>query len=281
MLSKFREKCTLIYVIIVVLLFKGGQWLGSLLFSDLVKSLPVNENVMQYIFMAINDLFVALIMIILLIATKKISLLNKKGQGFFKSIPIAAYPLCFAFFALAMNIIHATSENIPLNDGLTIFTYIACMFFVGLSEELCNRAISAETLLEHFGTDKKGIWKAAVISGVLFGCLHFFNLKYGDFLKVLVQVIAATATGILYAAIYFRSGNIWLMVMLHALHDIGAAASYGIFQGGELTNMLAGQGPLALLGLVTVIPQMIATFILLRDKKIGEVKATWLKNKEE
>lgn len=279
MLNKFREKYTLIYVIIVVLLFKGGQWLGSLLLSGFVKSLPVNENAMQYIFMAVNDLFVALIMIILLIATKKISLLKKKGQGFFKSLPIAAYPLGFAILAFATNIVHATSENIQLNDALEIVSYIACMFFVGLSEELCNRAISAETLLEHFGTDKKGIWKAAIISGVLFGCLHFFNLQYGDWLKVLVQVIAASATGILYAAIYFRSGNIWLMVVLHALHDIGAAASYGIFQGGDISNMLAGQGPIALLGLVTVIPQMIAAIVLLRDKKINEVKTTWLEIK--
>lgn len=277
MLVKFREKYTLIYVIITVALFKIGQRLGSIVSKllDNANLLTTNENIQDYLVMTINDFVVVIIMIILLLLTNKKELLKKKGQGFFKSMPIAGYPIGFIIFAFVANIVHALSLNTPLNDGLTIFTYLLCMFMVGLSEELCNRAISAQTLLEHYGTDKKGIWKAAIISGVLFGCLHLFNLQYGDTLKVVVQTIAATATGVLYAAIYFRSGNIWLMVVIHALHDIAAASSYGIFNGGSIDNMLASQGTQSLFGLIVVIPQIIAAIYLLRNKKIGEVKITW------
>ncbi len=275
MLKNFKEKYTLIYAIIVVLLFKGGQMLGSFIITDLIKTLPVNEDVMQYIYMIFNDFIVALIMIILLACTNRIGLLKKKGKGYFKSLPIAAYPIGFAILAFFGNVAYAMHENVSLNEGFAIIIFIVCMFFVGLSEELCNRAISAESLLEHYGTDKKGIWKAAIISGILFGCLHLFNLKYGDPIKVTVQVIAAAATGVLYAAIYFRSGNIWLMVTLHALHDIAAAAGYGIFSRGNVTNMLAYSGPEALYGLITVIPQVIVAIFLLRKSKIDEVKTYW------
>lgn len=281
MIKKFKEKYTLIYAIIVVALFKIGQKLGALISSSLYKAnlLPGSENAQEFIAMTINDLVVVLIMIVLLVLTSRTNLLSKKGQGFIKSIPIAAYPIGFLTFALVMNIIYGISDGMKLNDALTIITYIICMFAVGLSEELCNRAISAQSLLEHFGTNKKGIWTSAIISGVLFGCLHLFNLSYGDPIKVIVQVIAAAATGVLYAAIYFRSGNIWLMVVMHAMHDIAAATRYGIFNGGNVTGMLASEGTSALIGLVTVIPEIIAAIYLLRDKKIGEVKTTWLEIK--
>lgn len=277
MIKKLKENYTLIYVIIAVALFKIGQKLGSLISNSLYKAdlLPGSENAQQFIAMTINDLVVVVIMIVLLILTNKTNLLNKKGQGFIKSIPIAAYPVGFIILALVMNISYGLSDNMQINDILTIITYIICMFAVGLSEELCNRAVSALSLLEHFGTNKKGIWTSAIISGVLFGCLHLFNLSYGDPIKVIVQVIAAATTGVLYAAIYFRSGNLWLMVTIHAMHDIAAAARFGIFNGGNVTAMLASEGTTALLGLITVIPQVIAAIYLLRDKKIGEVKTTW------
>ncbi len=65
------------------------------------------------------------------------------------------------------------------------------------------------------------------------------------------------------------------MVTLHALHDIAAAAGYGIFSRGNVTNMLAYSGPEALYGLITVIPQVIVAIFLLRKSKIDEVKTYW------
>ncbi len=50
------------------------------------------------------------------------------------------------------------------------------MMLVGVAEEFLFRGVVAETLLEHFGTSRAGVWKACLLSGVLFGCAHLTNL---------------------------------------------------------------------------------------------------------
>ena len=184
--------------------------------------------------------------------------------------------LRFSLFCLAFQSYSAISGKAPLNDVTTILIFILCMFMVGLSEELCTRTIIAETLLEHYGTSKKGIYLAAIVSGILFGLLHLFNLSSQDTLGTIVQVFAAGAGGITYAAIYFRTGNIWILVFVHMLNDIGTGAFYGLFNNGTLTSALeSDSGGSALYGLVLVIPEIIATIYLLRDAKIHEVKESW------
>ena len=278
MIEKFRDKFVYLFVIIVLGLFKLGQEISDYPIMWLSNILPkfTSESAELYFQQLIADLVVVIIMLIVLAITKKMGLLNKKGRGFIKGMPVALYPLCFSLFCLAFQSYSAISGKAPLNDVTTILIFILCMFMVGLSEELCTRTIIAETLLEHYGTSKKGIYLAAIVSGILFGLLHLFNLSSQDTLGTIVQVFAAGAGGITYAAIYFRTGNIWILVFVHMLNDIGTGAFYGLFNNGTLTNALeSDSGGSALYGLVLVIPEIIATIYLLRDAKIHEVKESW------
>ena len=278
MIEKFRDKFVYLFVIIVLGLFKLGQEISDYPIMWLSNILPkfTSESAELYFQQLIADLVVVIIMLIVLAITKKMGLLNKKGKGFIKSMPVALYPLCFSLFCLAFQSYSAISGKASLNDVTTIVIFILCMFMVGLSEELCTRTIIAETLLEHYGTSKKGIYLAAIVSGILFGLLHLFNLSSQDTLGTIVQVFAAGAGGITYAAIYFRTGNIWILVFVHMLNDIGTGAFYGLFNNGTLTSALeSDSGGSALYGLVLVIPEIIATIYLLRDAKIHEVKESW------
>ena len=60
------------------------------------------------------------------------------------------------------------------------------------------RAISAQTLLEHFGFSKNGVIKACILSGVIFGAMHFVNLFQSDVLSVLAQVLTTSGVGIIF-----------------------------------------------------------------------------------
>ena len=278
MIEKFRDKFVYLFVIIVLGLFKLGQEISDYPIMWLSNILPkfTSESAELYFQQLIADLVVVIIMLIVLAITKKMGLLNKKGKGFIKGMPVGLYPLCFSLFCLAFQSYSAISGKASLNDVTTILIFILCMFMVGLSEELCTRTIIAETLLEHYGTSKKGIYLAAIVSGILFGLLHLFNLSSQDTLGTIVQVFAAGAGGITYAAIYFRTGNIWILVFVHMLNDIGTGAFYGLFNNGTLTSALeSDSGDSALYGLVLVIPEIIATVYLLRDAKIHEVKESW------
>lgn len=284
-MQKIRENTLFVYIycLVVLGLFKLGQNSSDYLISFLYKfiEIPEGDSLSLFFEQLVADLVVVIIMLIVLAITKRIGLLKKKGTGFFKGLPLAAYPLCYCGFVLIVQTYTSINNSYPLNNPITIITFILCMFMVGLSEELCTRTIVAETLLEHYGTSKKGIYMAAIISGILFGCLHLFNLGSESPLTVIVQVIVAGAGGITYAAIYFRSGNIWIPIFIHTLNDIVTGIAYGIFNGGNMGEALAEESGLgALWGLVLVIPEIFVTLHLLRDAKLPEVKERWSEIKD-
>jgi len=66
--------------------------------------------------------------------------------------------------------------------------------------------------------EPRGIWKAAVLSALLFGSMHVFNLLTGtDWTIVGGQTAYATAIGFAYAAYVLYTGLIWPVILVHAL----------------------------------------------------------------
>lgn len=282
MLSKLREKNVYIYVILVLLIFKVVQNLAVYPSVLLYKAglYPTDEAGMTCFAAIVMEVVTSIVMIILLWRSKKLDLLKKKGQGFFKSLPIAGYQLAFVVLSAISIVGHVVSDGAAFQTPTNIVLFVISMLLVGLAEELCCRAIVAESLLEKFGTSKKGVWMAAITSGVLFGMLHLTNLTTGQLVPVLIQTISASISGILFAAVYFRSGNIWVPIFVHGLYDIGTSASSGILQGGSLATMLTNDGSLGTGALLLVlaagtIPPLLVSLFVLRNKKIGEVKTYW------
>jgi membrane protease YdiL (CAAX protease family) len=108
----------------------------------------------------------------------------------------------------------------PLNSAPTILSFCVYMFTVGMAEETLCRGVMAESLLEHFGTGRAGIWKAILISSLMFGLTHFVNLVNGASLAGTVsQALDAFTIGLVFSVIYFRSGNLWVTILLHAIWD--------------------------------------------------------------
>lgn len=277
-MQKYKDKYIYVFVLLVLGLFKLAQNLSDYPIEWLYSILPEinNGSLDMFLQQLVADLFVAIVMFVVLLITKRGKLLTKKGIGFFKSFPLAAYPLIYSVVVLVTQVYVSFTEGYPLNSPLIIIIYVLCMFMVGLSEELCTRAIVAESLLEHYGTNKKGIYVSAIVSGVLFGLLHLFNLNVQEPMSVIVQTILAAVGGITYAAIYFRSGNIWILVFVHMLNDIAAGTTYGIFNAGDMAEAMASTtGDGALYGLVLAIPEIFVIIHLLRDQKLHEVKENW------
>lgn len=67
----------------------------------------------------------------------------------------------------------------------------------------------------------RGVWRAAIVSSVLFGLLHTVNVLAGaDPAASMVQVGYAAAMGFGFAAVTLRTGAIWPLVIIHALIDL-------------------------------------------------------------
>lgn len=282
MLEKLRNKNVYIYVILALLIFKIAQDLAVYPSVLLYKAglYPTDETGMAFFAAIVMEVITTIVMAILLWRTKKFDLLKKKGKGFFKSLPIAGYQLFFVLMSAIALVGHIVQDGAKFQTPTNIILFVISMLMVGVAEELACRAIVAESLLENFGTSKKGVWTAAIASGLMFGMLHLTNLTTGQLIPVLIQTISACASGILFAAIYFRSGNIWVTIFVHALYDMGTSASSGIIQGSSITTMLTndgslGTGALLLVLLAGTIPPLLVSIFLLRNKKIGDVKTYW------
>lgn len=96
---------------------------------------------------------------------------------------------------------------------------------VGIREECIYRATFQNIVAKKYATSVKGIWISVLVSAVLFGLCHISNLFFGMHpLSVLSQVTSAFCIGVLFSAVYLRSGSLWAPILVHTLTDIAGLA---------------------------------------------------------
>lgn len=194
--------------------------------------------------------------------------LKNRGSGFLKGLLTGLYLIVMSVYSLILfNLLYEGDKK--LQSWYFIAAFLACMICVGIAEEFVFRGVIATLFLKRFGTDKKGVWKAVAVSGVLFGIAHVSNILEGSPTGVLVQAVIASMLGMLLAAIYFRTGCIWVTVFLHALIDVAAGITTGLYGNETLMDTVSAYSPV---NLISCVPYLIVLLVLLRKKKIGEVE---------
>ena len=180
----------------------------------------------------------------------------------------------FALILFSFTFFVRASESI-LNDETSwksaagILLGIINIIGIGFREETIYRGIIANNLGIAYGKDSRGVWKAVIISGLIFGLAHLTNIIAGaNPLKALTQVVSACAIGIYLAAVYYRGGNLWTMMLIHSITDAG-----GLFRSA-FTNEADKVGDvnnLSLNGLIMVPIYLALAIFLLRKKKMDAV----------
>lgn len=203
-------------------------------------------------------------------------LLLQKGCGFGRGLLIGMYPLVLIAFAGAANLALALSERPAWAPWYHILAFLGAMFLIGVTEELAFRGLAAGTLLEGFGTDRAGVWKAAALSGLLFGAAHLSNALGASLSGVCIQMAVTSVLGMLFAAIYFRSGNLWVTILLHAAMDAAGLVGSGLFTGVSGGDTVAETiSAYSLINLTPVITYLFPTLFLLRRAKLPEIQSLW------
>ena len=108
----------------------------------------------------------------------------------------------------------SASSNVSGVINTAIFALL-----VGIYEEFLCRGWLLNEFLERYGETKKGVWISIIASGIIFGLIHFINVSSNGFAGTVTQVLSASATGILFGFIYYRTKNIWACVFLHGFYD--------------------------------------------------------------
>jgi membrane protease YdiL (CAAX protease family) len=80
----------------------------------------------------------------------------------------------------------------------------------------------------------RGIWKAAIVSALLFGSTHVINGLFGfDWGIVAGQTAYAMAIGFAYAAYVLRTGLLWPVILVHALANFADLIDQEVLVGSD------------------------------------------------
>lgn len=260
--KQFAQKYPVLYCIAVEILFLViltgiGFGLGAI----------VKEG-NYYVLLFIQEAIGALLAYGLLRLTGLQKVVKNKGCGFGRGLLVGLYLLVISVYTLVVMTAMYEGDR-TLQPWYLIAVFIGCMACVGITEEFTFRGVMATLLLKKFGTDKKGVWKAVAVSGGLFGLAHISNIMGCSPLGVIVQAVIASMLGMVLAAIYFRTGCIWVTVFIHAFIDVAAAFTTGIYGNETMADTISSY---SLVNLVSCVPYLIVLLVLLRKKKIGEVE---------
>ena len=273
MLKRLRTAHPILYCILSEVLFLGSMVLFSLLATIGLAAAGVDFDTMDgYLFGSVQEAVGLAVALLLLTRTGRLDLLRRRGCGFLNGLLVGMYPLVFIGYNAFGSLVLGRPENGVLQPAARICTFLVSMAMVGVAEEFIFRGVIAQTLLEHFGTSRAGVWKACLLSGVLFGAAHLTNILSSAPFGVLMQCVFAASLGTLFAAIYFRTGNLWVTVFLHGAMDISSMLIGGLYGTTTVADAVSGYDASMLL---SVLLYLIPTAVLLRKKKLPEVQLYW------
>lgn len=269
MLKRLRAKHPVGFCVLSEVLFLGSLLLASYLIVFALVLFGVDlERVDSYFLSAVQEAVGMVVALVILGRTGKMYLLRRRGSGFFNGLLVGMYPLVLIGYSLYTKLMFGMPEDGQLQPVFSIFSFFLSMALVGVAEEFIFRGVIAQSLLERFGTGRAGVWKACLLSGLLFGAAHLTNLLSSAPFGVLMQCVFAASLGTLFAAIYFRTGNLWVTVFLHGAMDIASMLVGGLYGTEDVAESISGYDASMML---SILIYLIPTLFLLRKKKIGEV----------
>ena len=182
---------------------------GSTIILEAITNYPQGNLV-------ITEAILALLVLIVMLIFKNSYVFTQKSEKITKGLFYGIYYIIGGVLIILL----AGGLNGIMHGGLSIINLIIGCFFIGVAEEFLCRGWLLNEFLERFGDTKKGVWYSIIVSGLIFGVLHFSNVLYGqDLISTITQVIGAAGTGIMFGIIYYKTKNIWSVILLHAFWD--------------------------------------------------------------
>ncbi len=144
----------------------------------------------------------------------------------------------------------------------------------GIKEEVLFRIIPIALVMK--GKDKeKNMWIGFFTSSLVFSLIHILNVLAGaDLVMSLIQAFYAFCVGLLFAAIYLRTGNMWITIFLHSITDMIAFVELEAQQNFAVQVTRVGAADqLLLIGFGIL--YLINALYIFRKSKRDEVLLTW------
>lgn len=127
-------------------------------------------------------------------------------------------------------------------DSWLIVLLVLLYISVGLIEEILFRGLILPLMLRQWGSTRKGIYRAVLLSSAIFGLAHLANLVMGrrEALSTGAQILYGTFFGVFFAACFLRNKSIWPVIFAHFLFDL-AGNLHEITVGHVFTRAASSQ----------------------------------------
>lgn len=114
----------------------------------------------------------------------------------------------------------------PFNYNPTIWKVLieGIIYYIGVAlvEELYVRGLLLNLIEKIFYKKKNNTIIAIILSAVIFGLGHIFGVLGQSIFIIITKVVWTIAMGIYFGAIYKKTNNLWLPVILHFIINICA-----------------------------------------------------------
>lgn len=193
---------------------------------------------------------ISVIIIIFILPNIVLILLTKLGVAIDNSYPYKVVFLLFIIvllllFMLKLNLIQLIFFRQQINNFklyffpfilivglflLNIDWHLDCSFniilkalsiclLVAMSEEFGFRIIVQSVLIEQFN-----VTKGVVLAALIFALMHFLNLisSFNSYWAIVNQVILAYSVGLIFGTLFFKTRNIYPVIILHMLLNINS-----------------------------------------------------------
>lgn len=143
----------------------------------------------------------------------------------------------FVFLAVYNQLVQLAPDDAPEKLGADgsdlqmLFFALLVAVLAPVAEEIFFRGMIFRALWNGIG-----LWPAAIVSGLLFGSLHFDELTS----ERVLQVIPIAVLGISFALLYAWSGTLYSAIALHATNNAVAVAAFAEKNNSDFGLVLAG-----------------------------------------
>ena len=168
-------------------------------------------------------------------------------------------------------IIEFIADPVISFSGFSNINLFISIIGAGIIEEVFFRGILVSHLMKILDSKYK-IYIVAILSAGIFALLHFINYNGSNLAITTIQVISAF-NFILLAAVYLRTGNLWLTIMIHVLNNFLAFLNpANLGPGGEMVGAVTW---VLYLDVVLSIILVIIGLYYIRSSKHKEINDLW------
>ena len=178
----------------------------------------VSEIVLHYKYGTdiIYELFYGILVLIVMLLFNNSYVFTSRKEKLGKSLLYAFPVIVFSVYSFTIGVLNLETTTIEKISGLALL----CTF-IGITEEFLCRGWIQNEFLERFGESKKNVIMSIFLSALIFGLMHITNVfaTSQNFFETILQILNATAMGFLFGSLYYKTKNIWSVIILHAFYD--------------------------------------------------------------